>query len=80
MSIIRGVVIPVDWDEQGNVVAIAVSSHDEKEYLVERGGKGSELLAYVRKEVEVDGAVKEEDNKQLIKVKKYRLKKAEESA
>lgn len=79
MSIIRGVVIPMDWDEQGNVVRIAISSRDEKEYMVEAGGRGSELLAFIRKEVEVSGEVKEEDHRKLIKVKKYQLKKAEES-
>ena len=77
MSIIRGVVIPMEWDDQGNVVRIAISSHDEKEYVVEREGKGSELLAFIRKEVEVGGEIKEEDHKKVIKVKKYQVKKAE---
>jgi hypothetical protein len=78
-SIIRGVVIPMDWDDQGNVVRIAISSHDEEEYMVEREGKGGELLAFIRKEVEVGGEIREEDHKKMIKVKKYQLAKAEES-
>jgi hypothetical protein len=79
MSMIRGVVIPMDWDEQGNVVRIAISSHDEKEYLVEKGGKGHELLAFIRKEVEVGGEVKEEDHRKVIKVKKYHVRRVEDS-
>ena len=53
MVVIRGVVIPINWDDQGNVVQIAISSHDEVEYMVEKRGKGDELLAFIRKEVEV---------------------------
>jgi hypothetical protein len=77
-SVIRGVVIPIDWDDQGNVVQIAISSHDETEYVVEGEGKGSELLAFIRKEVEVGGEIKEEDHKKVIKVKRYHLRKGEE--
>ena len=74
MSVIRGVVIPMDWDDQGNVVRIAISSHDETEYMVEKEGKGLELLAFIRREVEVGGRISEEDQKKVIQVKKYRLK------
>lgn len=73
-SVIRGVVIPMDWDDQGNVVRIAISSHDEMEYLVEKDGKGRELLAFIQKEVEVSGRISEEDEKKLIRVQKYRFK------
>jgi len=78
MTMIRGVIIPMDWDEHGNVVRIAISSHDEKEYLVEKGGKGTELLAFIRREVEVGGVVKEEDHRKMIRVKQYILRKGEE--
>lgn len=74
MQTIRGVVIPMDWDEHGNVVSIAISSHDETEYLVDKDGKGRELLAFIRKEVEVGGEVKEEDHRKAIRVKRYLVK------
>jgi uncharacterized protein YacL len=79
MSMIRGVVIPMEWDEQGNVVSIAISSHDETEYLVDKGGRGYELLAFVRKEVEVGGEIREEDHKKVIKVKKYLVRQLADS-
>ena len=79
MSMIRGVVIPMDWDEHGNVVSIAISSHDEMEYLVDKGGKGHELLAFVRKEVEVGGEIREEDHRKVIRVKKYLVKQMDDS-
>ncbi|MFO7459698.1 MAG: hypothetical protein R6X07_03675 [Desulfatiglandales bacterium] len=73
MVVIRGVVIPMDWDDQGNVVQIAISSHDEMEYMVEKKGKGDELLAFIRKEVEVGGEIKEKDDRRIIRIKRYRV-------
>ena len=66
-------VIPTDWDEQGNVVALAISSNDEKEYLVDKKGKGKELLGLIRKEVEVRGVVIEEDQRKIIRVSRYSI-------
>lgn len=79
MSVVKGVVIPMDWDDQGNVVRIAISSHDEQEYVVDRGRKGGELVAFIRNEVEVGGEVREEDRRKVIKVKKYHVKQVEDT-
>ena len=71
---IRGIVIPADWDEKGNVVAVAVSTYDEVEYLIENHEKEKELKAVIREEVEVRGILREEKNRLIIKIKEYRLK------
>ena len=71
---IRGIVIPADWDEKGNVVAVAVSTYDEVEYLIENHEKEKELKAFIREEVEVSGILREEKNKPIMKIKEYRLK------
>ncbi|NQT54821.1 MAG: hypothetical protein HQ551_01175 [Desulfobacteraceae bacterium] len=73
---IRGILVPVDWDEKGNVVSVSVSTYDEDEYLIkiERHKKGEELLSLIRKEVEVSGLVHEHEGSKIITVKKYRLK------
>jgi uncharacterized protein YuzE len=69
LATIRGIVIPIDWDEKGNVVAIALSAFNEEEYLVDKDEKGELLKAFVRKEVEVRGILREEKNRQIIAVK-----------
>jgi hypothetical protein len=71
---IRGIVIPADWDEKGNVVAVAVSTYDEVEYLIENHEKEKELKAFIREEVEVSGILTEEKNRLIIKIEEYRLK------
>jgi hypothetical protein len=72
---IRGIVIPVEWDERGNVISVAISSQDEDEYLIENQEKGRELRAFSREEVEVFGVLTEEGDRKRIKVKRYNLKK-----
>ena len=71
--VVKGVVVPTDWDEHGNVVALAISSNDEKEYMVDKKGKGKELLGLIRKEVEVRGVISEEDDREVIRVSRYTL-------
>ncbi len=71
---IRGIVIPVAWDEKGKVVAAALSTHTEDEYLIDPDYKGKELLHHIQEEVEVSGVVREEDKK-ILNIQKYILKK-----
>ena len=77
---IRGIVIPADWDEKGNVVAVAVSTYDEVEYLIENHETEKELKALIREEVEVSGILREEKSRPIMKIKKYRLKPGLKSA
>jgi hypothetical protein len=69
---IRGIVIPADWDEKGNVVTVAVSTYDEVEYLIENHEKEKELKSFIREEVEVSGTMREDEGGNLIfKLKEY---------
>ena len=75
---IRGLVIPAAWGEKGKVLAVAVSTFKEDEYLVARDEKGDQLLGLLREEVEVSGEVGIKDDVKTIKVKKYLLIKESE--
>ncbi len=75
---IRGIVLPVVWDERGNGVDFAILTHDEDEYRIAKNGKGRDLMAYVREEVEVRGLVSRDRNGKTISVKGYSLKRASE--
>lgn len=66
---IKGIIIPVDWDEKGNALALAVSTHTEEDYLVANDPKGKELLNFIREGVEVTGLVKEVAGIKIIKIK-----------
>lgn len=59
MPIIEGIVIPSNWDDQGNIKQVSLHTSDEKEYRVDCGGAGRELLAHIHSKVEVTGNIRE---------------------
>ena len=65
----------MDWDEKGKVVATAISTHTEEEYLIFNDYKGKELLHLIQEVVEISGVVREDEDKKIITVQKYILKK-----
>jgi hypothetical protein len=72
---IKGIVIPADWDEKGRVVAIAISTTNEDEYLIDENYTGKKLLHFIQEDVEVSGVVREDEDKKIITVQRYILKK-----
>ncbi len=74
LTTVRGLVIPVDWDDKGNVTATAISTHLEEEFLVDQDAWGEALLAFLRQRVKVSGSVAlKKDGKKVITVKKYEV-------
>jgi hypothetical protein len=69
-----GVLVPTDWDSEGSISAIAISTPREEEYFINNDEIGEELLDLYGAEVLVTGIVTEdsEGNKTLT-VKKYEL-------
>jgi 5S rRNA maturation endonuclease (ribonuclease M5) len=55
---VRGLIIPMDWDDQGNVIGVAISTSLEEEYRIELDRRGEELLGFVRERVKASGEVR----------------------
>ena len=71
---IRGLLVPVDWDERGNITETAVSTYFEEEYLIERNARGEALLPFLRHKVKVAGVVRMDDRgRRVIRVKEYEV-------
>jgi len=74
LATIAGLIVPADWDRQGNVTGVSIAGFDEQEYLVQKQVKGAELIQHVRQDAEVVGWVEVEQGKKKITVKEYRLR------
>ena len=74
LTTVTGVIIPADWDPDGRITGVAISTHDEEEYLVRRRAKGKELVRLLQKEVEVTGWAEVDQGKKALVVKDYRLR------
>jgi hypothetical protein len=75
LTCINGIIVPVDWDEKGNVIAGAISCHGEVEYRIDNNAKGSELLSFIQEEVEATGIVREKADRKVITVTEYQISK-----
>lgn len=71
LTAVKGVILPADWDNKGNVTAVSISATDEAEYLVENYGKGSELIALINKEIAVQGKTWGDGRSRVIEVMEY---------
>ena len=71
-TIIRGLVTPTDWDENGNALDISINSFDEQVHPVYMDTNGKKLIALVRQEVEVKGIFMRSGEKRF-KVHGYNL-------
>ena len=71
---IRGLLVPVDWDERGNITETAVSTYFEEEYLIEKNTKGEALLPFLRQKVKVIGLVRMDGRgRKVIRVENYEV-------
>ena len=68
---IRGIVLPVNWDEEGNTTAMVISTHKEREYMITPDEKSLELLAFLRQEIEIVGQIETVNKKKYVTVKEY---------
>jgi hypothetical protein len=72
---IRGILVPVDWDGEGNIMRAAIMAPNEEEYLVE-SYKGEEYLqGLMQEEVEALGMVRDEGGRKIIRVAPDQLRK-----
>lgn len=66
--------IPVAWDEEGDVLAVSILTDNEDEYFVDHQDKGIEFLDLINAEVKVDGDVNIVNGEKRIKIKRYFIK------
>ena len=73
-SKLQGIVLPNQWDNNGNVKQIALNTHDEKEYIIDFSGQGKELLNHLQKMIEIEGKVLRRLSGSLyVKVSNYNI-------
>lgn len=68
-----GIVIPVDWLQDGEISAIGIAGYDENVYKVTNASKGTGLRSYLQKRVVVDGVIQRLGETLTIHVLKYRI-------
>ncbi len=71
---IKGLLVPVDWDERGNITETAVSTCLEEEYRIERNARGEALLPFLRHMVKIVGLVSvDHRGRKVVSVEEYEV-------
>jgi len=63
---IRGLIVPSEWNQDGQVVKVTVKTFDEDEYFINSKKESRKLLKFVRQEVELDAFVKKRGLKKFL--------------
>ena len=73
---LSGIVIPTDWDQEGNTTAVSLSTEDENIVLQADTVSKEDLFQLTQKEVEISGRLITADDHKTIAVEHYMLKKS----
>ncbi len=57
-SVITGIIMPNNWDENGKVTEIALYTDEEKVYVMENNNNAQELVRHLRKKIEIKGKIR----------------------
>lgn len=76
-EIFRGIIIPINWNENGDVVQIAIATYHEDRLLIADNKPGRELRSMLREPVIVEGIVRRQDKHPVVEVETYQIDKSE---
>ena len=76
MKTVKGILIPVNWDQKGNVVSVAIATDEEKEYHVADPELAEKMKRRLRQVVQASGVVTKSQGKNIITIKQWRCQNA----
>ncbi len=73
---IRGIIVPVKWDEKGNVAGLGIETFDEDFFLIDNRSEICDLTGLMQETVEIVGNLVRKSGKKMISVLEVRRLKA----
>jgi hypothetical protein len=72
-QMIRGIVIPTDWHDNGHPRSVAIATYREQKYLVADGPKCRQLLSLLNERVVVSGVIRRVAENMVIEIGDFYL-------
>ena len=69
---LRGVIIPMEWGQSGEVLSVGLAAEDEYTYLIEPQDRAGALKLLLQKKVMLQGELSRQHGKRAIVVKEYK--------
>jgi hypothetical protein len=73
MVYVRGIIVPVKWDENGNVAGFGIETFDEDFYFIDGSREVGRLKQLMREEVELGGDIHLVSGKKTLNVREIRI-------
>ena len=67
----EGIIIPANWDNNGNLVDLAIATPNEEEYLITDKNQIARLKPLLRQMVKIKGIVQTEAGRKIINVNRF---------
>lgn len=72
---VSGLVIPIDWDDDGTVLGTAIFDREERQFVIQQDEVGKQLLSLLHEDVEVEATVtSQKKGHAVLRVKNFWLK------
>lgn len=72
-QMIRGIVIPTDWHDNGHPRSVAIATYREQKYLVADSPKCRQLLSLLNERVVVSGVIRRVAENMVIEIGDFYL-------
>ena len=76
MIYIRGIIVPVKWDDRGNIAGLGIETFDEDFFIIENWSNVYDLVTLIQEAVEVGGNIVRGSGKKIFSVVEVRKIKA----
>jgi hypothetical protein len=70
---ISGIIIPVEWDKNGEIINTAIVTFDEDRFVILNNRSGRVLMNYLRKTVTITGHVTFSGSIKKIDITRYQI-------
>ncbi len=70
---IYGIVIPTDWDDQGNILKVAIVTYDEGKVIIAPDHRGIALMSCLRKAVQARGILRQSNGSREMEIHTFTL-------
>lgn len=65
---LQGIVIPYQWNQNNEVIAVALSSQEEKDYVILSEEQGADLFGMLQRNVKVRGTLMDQNGVECLLV------------
>jgi hypothetical protein len=69
--ILKGIVVPVDWDEAGNILSLAIATNTEEELRIRNDTNGKKLFNHLREQVEVLAEISDVAGEKILHILEF---------